>query len=151
MAICCCGSPMRRAKSASCGGARPHERPTPAKLLNRSALSNGMNGSQADDPRWSRGSIGRAAGGRTRSRRFAAPAGAPLLRASAPPSAHRRLRARTAAPCSLHLCRAATAAIVGFFSELALWLGRGTACARTRRIPGPALPATCDRGRARTG
>lgn len=60
-------------------------------------------------------------------------------------------RAKSAGSCSLHLSARLAPWSFSFMSELALRLDRGFADARTRRIPGPAPPATCDRGRARTG
>ncbi len=98
--------------------------------------------------------VARAAGGRTRSRGVRRSCGCAALRALV--ARHRPLigafaRANGAAPCSLHLLRMASAVIVLLPGVAALRRGRGIACAQTRRIPTPALPATCDRGRARIG
>jgi len=76
-----CRAPGSRAPSPSSRYARIWSRPFGLRSL-------------ADDPRWSRGSSGRATGGRTRFRGFAAPAGAPLRAPSAPPVARRRARPR---------------------------------------------------------
>lgn len=109
--------------------------------------------SLADNPRWSRGSRGRATGGRTRFRGFAAPAGAPRGARSSRTAGRSPARspAKNACSCSLHLSARLPPWPSCFISELTLRLDRGTAGARTRRIPRPARSATCDRGPARTG
>ncbi len=108
--------------------------------------------SLAEDPRWSRGSRGRATGGRTRFRGFAAPAGAPRGARSSRAAGRSPARspAKCAGSCSLHLSARLPPWSFGFISLLrsgsvAESLALGCAASPVLRCPHHSLRACSDR------